>query len=73
MLAETPTTLQVCPQTTDYDEALLWLEAYVPLGCEGLIVKDLTGKYRRTGWWKYKIRNTVEAIIGGGAGLASRA
>jgi ATP-dependent DNA ligase len=28
-------------------------------------VKDLAGPYRRTGWWKYKLKVTVEAIIGG--------
>ncbi|GIF01575.1 DNA ligase C2 [Paractinoplanes rishiriensis] len=72
VLAGAPTALQICPQTTDYDEALLWLEAYAPLGCEGLVVKDLAGRYRRTGWWKYKIRTTDEAIIGGLVGtLAS--
>lgn len=63
--AETDATLQLCPQTTDYDEALLWLEAYAPLGSEGLVVKDLAGRYRRTGWWKYKLRVTAEAIVGG--------
>jgi ATP-dependent DNA ligase len=68
MMAGAPTALQLCQQTTDYDEALLWLEAYAPLGCEGLVVKDLSGRYRRTGWWKHKIRNTVEAIIGGVTG-----
>ncbi|WP_433303995.1 ATP-dependent DNA ligase [Actinoplanes sp. CA-030573] len=68
LLAGAPAALPVCPQTGDRDEALLWLDAYVPLGCEGLVVKDRAGRYRRTGWWKYKVRDTVEAIVGGVAG-----
>ena len=65
LLAGAPTALQICPQTTDYDEALLWLQAYAPLGGEGIVIKDLAGRYRRTGWWKYKLRVTAEAIVGG--------
>jgi ATP dependent DNA ligase domain len=68
LLAAAPTALQVCPQTADFDEAMLWLQAYAPLGCEGLVIKDLAGRYRRTGWWKYKIKVTAEAIIGGVTG-----
>jgi ATP-dependent DNA ligase len=64
-LAGAPTAVQVCPQTTDYDEAVLWLDAHARLGGEGLVIKDLAGRYRRTGWWKYKLKVTVEAIIGG--------
>jgi ATP-dependent DNA ligase len=67
-LAGAPTALQVCPQTSSYDEALLWLDAYTPLGSEGLVIKDPAGTYRRTGWWKYKLRATAEAIIGGVVG-----
>jgi ATP-dependent DNA ligase len=55
----------VCPHTTDYDEARLWLQANAALGCEGLVIKDLTGRYARTGRWKYKLKTTVEAIVGG--------
>ncbi|NMO51946.1 ATP-dependent DNA ligase [Actinoplanes sp. TBRC 11911] len=65
LLAGAATALQVCPQTTSYDEALLWLEAYRSLGSEGIVIKDLAGRYRRTGWWKYKLRVTAEAIVGG--------
>jgi ATP-dependent DNA ligase len=68
VVAEAPTALQLCPQTTDFDEAMLWLKAYAPLGSEGLVIKDLAGQYRRTGWWKYKLRITTEAIIGGVTG-----
>jgi ATP-dependent DNA ligase len=70
LFADAPTALQLCPQTMDHDEALLWLDAHLPLGCEGLVIKDLSGRYRRTGWWKYKLKETVEAIVGGLAGTA---
>jgi ATP-dependent DNA ligase len=65
VLAGAATALQICPQTTDHDEAALWLRAYAPLGCEGIVIKDLDGRYRRTGWWKFKLRVTAEAIVGG--------
>jgi ATP-dependent DNA ligase len=65
LLAGAPPALQLCPQTTDHDEARLWMAAHAPLGCEGIVVKDLDGRYRRTGWWKYKLKATVEAIVGG--------
>ena len=68
VLAGAPTALQLCPQTVDYDEAQLWLQAYAPLGCEGIVIKDRDGRYRRTGWWKYKLRVTAEAIVGGVVG-----
>nr|WP_296064227.1 ATP-dependent DNA ligase [uncultured Actinoplanes sp.] len=71
VVAGAPTALQLCPQTTDFDEAMLWLKAYAPLGSEGLVIKDLAGRYRRTGWWKYKLRTTTEAIIGGVTGTLS--
>ena len=68
LLDGAPPALQVCPQTTDYDEARTWLDTYAPTGCEGLLIKDMTGRYRRTGWWKYKLKTTTEALIGGVTG-----
>lgn len=65
VLAGAPTALQLCPHTTDYDEAQVWLQAYAQAGCEGLVIKDLAGRYRRTGWWKYKLKSTVEVLVGG--------
>jgi hypothetical protein len=49
---------------------MLWMEALAPAGVEGLVVKATTGPYvgGRRGWWKYKYRDTVEAIIGGISG-----
>ena len=56
LLAGAPTALPVCPQTTDYEQARRWLDELAATGVEGVVVKDLAGRYRpgRPGWWKYK-------------------
>ena len=43
-------------------------------GAEGLVIKDLSSRYRARGpgWWKWKRRTTAEAVIGGVVGELSR-
>jgi ATP-dependent DNA ligase len=55
-------------------EALLWVNALVPAGVEGLVIKATGGRYvgGHRGWWKSKHRDTVEAIIGGVGGFLAR-
>jgi ATP-dependent DNA ligase len=60
--------LQLVPGTRDPDEAAEWLEDYgrADVGVEGLVIKGLATPYvgGQRGWLKYKIRDTVEAIVG---------
>ena len=72
LLADGPTSLPVCPQTTDVAIARQWFTDLACAGCEGLVVKDLAGLYRGRGptWWKYKRRVTAEAIVAGVLGTA---
>jgi ATP-dependent DNA ligase len=69
-LADAPTALALCPQTTDPDLARRWMDELAPTGIEGLVVKDLAGRYQpgRPGWWKLKRRVSTEAIVGGVTG-----
>lgn len=59
--------ITVCPATRDPDEAQDWFDSYSVTGAEGIIIKDLTSRYRANGpgWWKWKRRTTTEAVIGG--------
>ncbi|MFI0793043.1 ATP-dependent DNA ligase [Micromonospora rubida] len=70
LLAGAPAQLLVCPQTLDVDEARGWMRDWVVAGVEGLVVKDLAGRYTpgRQGWLKLKSRTTTEAVIGGVTG-----
>ncbi|OJF14506.1 ATP dependent DNA ligase-like protein [Couchioplanes caeruleus] len=67
LVAGAPPALALCPQTTDLEQARQWFEELAITGAEGLVVKDLSGRYRpgAAGWWKYKRRVTTEAIVGG--------
>lgn len=64
--------LTVCPATRDPAEARGWFEEYAPTGAEGLIIKDLTSRYRPKGpgWWKWKRRSSAEAVVAGYQGTA---
>lgn len=77
LLAPVPaaSSLTLCPQTGDPDEALEWFAAYAPVGIEGLVVKVASSPYRprdRHAWMKYKRRVTTEVIVGGVVGGLDR-
>ncbi|WP_345138116.1 ATP-dependent DNA ligase [Dactylosporangium darangshiense] len=77
LLAGAPPQLQLCPQTTDVDEAQAWAVDWEAAGVEGVIAKDPDGRYRpgdrpgRPGWVKVKTRSTTEAIVAGVTGSLS--
>jgi ATP-dependent DNA ligase len=70
LLADAPPQLALCPQTTDPEEALGWLEEWRPAGVEGLVVKGLATTYQpgRRSWAKLRALSTTEATIGGVTG-----
>ncbi|MEU7873302.1 hypothetical protein [Dactylosporangium sp. NPDC049140] len=65
--------VQLCPQTTDIEEAQAWAADWEAAGVEGVIAKDPDGRYQpgRPGWIKLKTRSTAEAIVGGVTGSLS--
>ncbi|MGI5243298.1 ATP-dependent DNA ligase [Dactylosporangium sp. CA-139066] len=73
LLTGAPPHLQLCPQTTDPDEARAWMADWQHAGVEGVVCKDPTGRYvpGGRGWVKVKTRSTTEAIIGGVTGSLS--
>lgn len=70
LLTDAPPHLQICPQTADVDQTRRWMKEWADAGVEGLVVKDLAGRYTpgKAGWFKVKTRTTTEAIIGGVTG-----
>lgn len=60
--------LQLVPGTSDLHQAELWLEDYrrADVGVEGLVIKGLGTPYTggTRGWLKFKVRDTVEAVVG---------
>ncbi|WP_278246975.1 ATP-dependent DNA ligase [Klenkia brasiliensis] len=66
--------MQLCPQTTDRDEAVSWMADFRPAGVEGLVVKAAGGAYLpgRRDWLKVKSRETTEVVVGGVIGSLAR-
>lgn len=67
--------LQLCPSTTDADEARTWMSRYAPAGIEGLVVKGLDSLYRggsRDDWSKIRIRETQDVVVGAVVGPLHR-
>jgi ATP-dependent DNA ligase len=58
--------LQVCPSTTDYDEAVAWFADYWAVGIEGVVAKRTIEQYRAgaRSWVKVKHRQTSDMIVG---------
>jgi ATP-dependent DNA ligase len=58
--------LQLCPATTDRDQALEWFTTWAPLGIEGLLAKGMASAYMpgTRGWVKVRHRHSAEAIVG---------
>lgn len=65
---DTAPPLQLVPYTTDVDQARTWVRDYAAarVGIEGLVVKGVGTSYEsgKRGWVKYRIRDTVEAVVG---------
>lgn len=71
LLAGAPPQLALTPQTDDMRQVADWLELWtVATGIEGVVSKRAAGRYEpgRRGWWKYRVRITTEAIVGGVTG-----
>ncbi|MEU6840591.1 ATP-dependent DNA ligase [Streptomyces sp. NPDC046716] len=64
--------LQAVPATTDRGTALVWYEALVATGVEGLVAKRLDGVYRggRRAWLKIRHSDTKDAVVVGFTGAA---
>jgi ATP-dependent DNA ligase len=61
------TQIRVTPQTTDRDEAIVWLETLEEIGLDGIIAKRLDGQYveaKRT-MIKIKQHRTADCVVGG--------
>ena len=59
--------LQLCPSTTDAEQARDWMTRYAPAGIEGLVVKGLDSLYRggsRDDWSKIRTRQTQDVVAG---------
>jgi hypothetical protein len=55
LVADSPATLPVCPQTGEIEQARQWFDDLTVIGCEGIVAKDQADRYRagRPGsWWK---------------------
>lgn len=72
VLEDAPTSVQLCPQTADADEAREWMAAYLAadVGIEGLVVKGRGTIYKGGAreWLKYRERDTVEVVVGAVSG-----
>lgn len=68
VLEDAPSAIQLCPQTADADQAREWMAAYLAadVGIEGLVAKGWGTTYqgRARGWLKYRVRDTVEVVVG---------
>lgn len=65
----------LCPATTDRALAERWIREWAPAGLEGLLIKDPSSPYMpgsRSRWWKYRLRDTTEAVVGAVAGSLER-
>jgi len=72
VLADAPTAVQLCPQTADVAQAREWMAEYLAadVGIEGLVVKGQDTTYRGGAreWQKYRVRDTVEVVVGAVSG-----
>lgn len=60
--------LELCPATTDYDEATRWMRQLGMRGCDGIVAKELDSEYRsgeRAGMVKIKRLRTADCVVGG--------
>jgi ATP-dependent DNA ligase len=66
--------MQLCPTTSDPEEARRWFEDFRPAGVEGLVVKGAGTRYApgRREWLKVKSWETTEVLAGGVIGTVER-
>lgn len=74
LLHNTPPQVVICPQTSDRDVALGWLNDLGVAGVEGVVIKPAASRYRPGSqlWTKVRTRDTTEFIIGGVTGTLQR-
>ena len=55
------------PSTTDPEEARRWFDEFESAGCDGIVAKDLDGRYisGKRAMIKIKHRRTVDVVVGG--------
>ena len=55
------------PSTTDLEEARRWFNEFESAGCDGIVAKDLDGRYisGKRAMIKIKHRRTVDVVVGG--------
>lgn len=67
-----PSQVQLVPSTSEFEQALQWLDpAFGEVGIEGVVAKPTGGPYRAgqaSGWCKVRHRITTEAVISGVTG-----
>ncbi|GIE81985.1 hypothetical protein Aph02nite_79350 [Actinoplanes philippinensis] len=70
MLRAAPPQLVICPQTTDHAVAQGWLQDLAVAGVEGVVIKQVSDRYRpgAKSWTKARARDTTEYVIGGVTG-----
>ena len=66
--------MQLCPATSDPEEARRWFEDFRPAGVEGLVAKGAGTRYApgRREWLKVKSWETTEVLAGGVIGPVER-
>jgi ATP-dependent DNA ligase len=74
LLHNTPPQVVICPQTSDRDVALGWLNDLGVAGVEGVVIKPAVSRYRPGSqlWTKVRTRDTTEFIVGGVTGTLQR-
>jgi ATP-dependent DNA ligase len=61
-------TIQLSPVTTNYKDAVRWMQELAKIGCDGLVAKELAMDYRsgeRNGMVKIKRLRTADCVVGG--------
>lgn len=73
LLDGAPDRLVLCPSTRDVGEARAWTSTMAKLSVEGVVAKPALAPYRpgragRSGWLKWRVTTTTEAIVAGATG-----
>lgn len=60
--------VELCPATTNYEEATRWMHQLGMRGCDGIVAKELDCEYKtgeRAGMVKIKRLRTADCVVGG--------